>query len=185
MQIVALIGLAVVSQGAKLDAPTQAAWETFKGMAGEWSGQANDGRKIRQSVQVIAGGSSILERSWFDAHPGEMMVTMYHLDQGKLVLTHYCVAGNQPRLQASDISGDGKKVLFTFRDATNIKDRDQGHMDKAWYEFVDANTFKSKWTWYSKGKESWMEEFILHREKGDAKHLLIEDKGGPSCCGGS
>jgi len=30
----------------------------------------------------------------------ESMVTMYHLDKGRVMMTHYCSAQNQPRMQA-------------------------------------------------------------------------------------
>jgi hypothetical protein len=159
---------------------SKSAWQSLKTMAGEWEGVANDGRKIRHTAELIAGGSVLMERSWFDAHPGELMVTMYHLDRDKLMLTHYCVAKNQPRLEATEISADAKTILFTFRDGTNLKDRNAGHMDKASYTFVDKDHFKSKWTWYKDGKEQWMEEFTYQRSKGAAQALVTNGSG--SCC---
>jgi hypothetical protein len=187
MQIAVVIGMVLAAQAPQLDPGVKAAWETIKGLEGEWYGQASDGRKIHHSVQLFAGGASVLERSWFEAHPNEMMVTIYHLDQGRLMLTHYCVAGNQPRMRASEISPDGKKLLFTFFDGTNLRDRDQGHMDKASYEFIDKDTFKSNWTWYSKGKEQWMEAFTFKRgtpppSKDGAAPMVAQDK--KTCCGG-
>src|SRR5688572_28163557 len=111
-------------------AKAKLAWDHLKNMAGEWEGAATDGRKIRHRVQLIAADSVIMEESWFEGHKGQMMVTMYHMDCERLILTHYCVAKNQPRMAATEISEDGKKVLFTFVDGTNIPTRDKGHMDK-------------------------------------------------------
>ena len=115
---------------------------------------------------MIAAGSVVMVTSDFDAHPGERMVTLFRMDQARLILTHYCVAKNQPRLEATRYENDGKKVHFTFESATNLKSRNQGHMDSAIYDFVDDDTFRSKWTWYQDGKETWMESFTLRRQKG-------------------
>jgi hypothetical protein len=86
------------------------------------------------------------------------MVTMFHMDGDRLMLTHYCVAKNQPRMTARSISDDGNEITFEFLDGTNLPSRDKGHMDKAVYKFVGDGRFTTRWTWYQDGKESWMEE---------------------------
>lgn len=78
------------------------------------------------------------------------MVSMYSLHEGKLILTHYCVAKNQPRLAATKIEDKGAKLEFTFMDATDIPNRDAGHMDRATYEFIGKDRYKTRWTWYQK-----------------------------------
>ena len=35
------------------------------------------------------------------------MATLYHLDGDQLMLTHYCSAGNQPRMRAATVSTEG------------------------------------------------------------------------------
>lgn len=164
-----MIGLVIATMaitgagGPKEDA--QAGFEKFKAMVGDWEGANEQGVKIRHRYSLIGGGSVVMEESWFDAHKGDMMVTMYSLHEGKLILTHYCVAKNQPRLVATAFKDGGAKVEFTFMDATGIPNREQGHMDKAIYEFFGKDRYKTRWTWYSKGKEQWMEAFELKRMK--------------------
>ena len=85
-------------------------------------------------------------------------------DGDRFMLTHYCVAGSQPRLAATAFEEEGKVITFTFLDATNLKSRDQGHMDKAVFRFKDENSFTTQWTWYQNGKESWMEEIRMERQ---------------------
>ncbi len=158
-----LAGAWLAPGGARADAV--AGFERLKTMAGEWQGQASDGRKIRHSVRLIAAGSVLMEESWFEGHAGEMMVTMYHVDGERLLLTHYCVARNQPRMSATEISSDANRILFTFVDGTNLPSRNSGHMDKALFEFAGRDSFKSRWTWYKDGKEQWMEQFTFRRVK--------------------
>ncbi len=139
-----------------------AAYQRFVKLTGQWEGKSTKGWTDRGTFRVIAGGSVVMGTT-FDAHPGETMVTMYHMDGDRLMLTHYCAAKNQPRMVARSISEDGNEVTFEFLDGTNLPSRDKGHMDKAVYKFVDDDRFTTRWTWYQDGKESWMEEVEYRR----------------------
>jgi len=143
--------------------PAQDAFERFKKLEGQWIGRSTKDWEEVVSFKTIAQGSVVVENS-FDAHPNETMMTMFHLDGERLMLTHYCVARNQPRLEATSFENDGKTITFTFLDATNLPSRDKGHMDKAVFRFVDDNKFSTRWTWYQNGKESWLEEIVLERK---------------------
>jgi hypothetical protein len=145
-------------------AQAKAAFEQIKKLAGEWRGRSTKGWEEKITYKVIAGGSAVHESS-FDAHPNETMITLFHLDGERLLLTHYCVAKNQPRLQATAIEEGGRKITFTFLDATNLPSRNKGHMDKAVFRFLDDDHYTSQWTWYQDGKENWMEEIKHERIK--------------------
>lgn len=147
-------------------AAARAAYERFKALEGEWVGKSTKGWEERVSYTTIAAGSCVLETS-FDAHPNETMLTLVHLDGDRLMLTHYCVAKNQPRLIASRISDEGREILFTFLDATNLSSRDAGHMDSCRVVFESPDRVTTQWTWYQNGKETWMEEIALERVKGE------------------
>lgn len=144
-----------------------AAYERFKALEGSWEGTSSKGWTDRVTFKTIAAGSAVIETS-FDAHPGETMVTVFVLDGDRLLLTHYCVAGNQPRLMATAIADGGRTVTFTFLDATNLASHDRGHMDQATFQFVDDDHFTTRWTWYQDGKESWMEEIRMTRRRTQA-----------------
>jgi hypothetical protein len=101
----------------------------------------------------------------FAAHPNQPMATMFHTDGEHLMLTHYCIAKNQPRMRATEISDDGNTIVFTFLDGTNLPSRDKGHMDKAMFRFEGDDRFTTKWTWYQNGQEKWMEEIVCTRVK--------------------
>ena len=152
------------AKAAQTPTPARAAFERFKRLAGDWRGRSTKGWEETVSFKTIAGGSVVVETS-FDAHPNETMMTMFHMDGDRLMLTHYCVARNQPRLVATSFDADGKTVTFTFLDGANLPTRDRGHMDKAVFRFLDADRVVTRWTWYQDGKESWMEEITLERTK--------------------
>jgi hypothetical protein len=135
----------------------------FQALAGEWRGRSTKGWTGEATFEVIAAGSVVVETSRFQAHPDETMMTMYHLDGSKMLLTHYCVAKNQPRLQMTSIEEDGKRVTFRFRDGTNLATRNQGHMDSVKFQFNDPDHFTSQWSFYKDGREEWMEE--IHYER--------------------
>lgn len=139
------------------------AYARFLALEGDWEGKSTRGWIDRVKFQTIARGSAVMETSLFEAHPGETMVTIAHPDGDRLLLTHYCVAKNQPRLVLRGIDDDGKLLRFEFLDGTNLPSRDHGHMDQAEYRFVDHDHFTSRWTWYQDGKESWMETIEFRR----------------------
>ncbi|MGH7495117.1 MAG: hypothetical protein ACREOO_22325 [bacterium] len=144
-------------------AMAKSVFERFKKLEGKWKGRSTKGWEEVVNFKTIARGSVVVENS-FDAHPNETMMTMFYLDGDRLMLTHYCVAGSQPRLVATAFEDEAKAITFTFLDATNLKSRDQGHMDKAVFRFADENNFTTQWTWYQNGKESWMEEIRMARQ---------------------
>jgi hypothetical protein len=156
------LGGATVEAAAADTAIARAFYERFKALSGRWAGRSTRGWEERITFQVVAGGSAVMETS-FDAHPNETMVTLFSLDLGRLALTHYCVAGNQPHLQATRFSPERGEVTFTFRDGGNLVSRDRGHMDQAMFRFLDGGRMTSRWTWYQDGAERWMEEIEYRR----------------------
>jgi hypothetical protein len=144
--------------------PARLAFERFRQLEGTWKGESTKGWKEQLRFQAIAGGSAVVETS-FEAHPGETMLTVFVLDGDRLRLTHYCVAKNQPRLEATSFEDQGREVTFTFLDGGNLPSRERGHMDKAVFRFEDSDHVTSRWTWYQEGKERWLEEIRLTRQR--------------------
>ena len=155
---------AILFPGETASLPARAMFERFRALDGAWHGESTKGWKEDLSFRTIAGGSVVVESS-FDAHPGETMLTTFHMDGADLTLDHYCVAKNQPHLKATEFSEDGRSVTFTFAGGGNLADRNRGHMDKAFYRFEDADHVTSRWTWYQDGTEKWLEEIRLVRKR--------------------
>ena len=138
----------------------QKAFAAIKNMPGNWEGKASDGRPIHVDFKVTAGGSAVMSEI---VVPNEDMISVIHMDgPNRLLLTHYCAAGNQPRMQAS-ISSDGKIITFNYVDATNLASPDSGHMQRMVLTLLDDNHHREEWTFLDHGQEH-KEVFDLHRK---------------------
>lgn len=155
------------SVGQEPDAPLAAepALERLKALAGDWTLPDEDGDGAPDGTvryATTAGGSVVVETLF----PGEEyeMISMYHRDGERLVMTHYCMAGNQPRMR--QVSADApEQVKFEFMDGTNMKSRNEMHMDSLTITFIDADHVRSVWTSYADGKTLGTKEFNLTRVK--------------------
>jgi len=152
------------AQAALSGGQAKALFERIKASEGDFLGHSTKGWTETSHVQVIAGGSAVLVTS-FDAHPAEHMVTMIHLDGDRLLLTHYCMAKNQPRLVATAYDEANGDATFEFLDGTGMKSRDTGHMDKVVMHFADSDHWSERWTWYANGSEKWLEDIQFKRTK--------------------
>ena len=94
-----------------------AAYARLKTLVGEWEADTQMG-KVHVSYELIAGGTSLVEKESGEKMPA--MLTVYYLDGDRLLLTHYCMAGNQPRMQARAFNPETGEVAFEFLDATNL-----------------------------------------------------------------
>jgi hypothetical protein len=139
----------------------QKSFDQIKALAGSWEGKASNGHSLDVSFSETAGGSAMM--SEIHGHGPENMVSMFHMDgPNRMLITHYCSAGNQPRMAAT-ASPDGKTITFTFVDATNLSSPDAGHMQQLVIAMLDANHHTEDWTFNDHGKE--MKEFFdLHRK---------------------
>lgn len=136
---------------AKAQTDAQRAFATIKAMPGTWEGKTSDGHPVQVTFKVVSGGSAVM--SEIQGHGPENMISMFHLDgPDKLLITHYCGAGNQPRMLAS-VSPDGKTFTFNFLDATNLETPDAGHMQRMILTLLDDNHHTEDWIFLDHGKE--------------------------------
>ena len=104
-----LTGAAFAQSGA------QKSFDQLKALSGNWEGKDAQGKTLSVSFRSTAGDSALM--SEIHGTAPENMISMFHLDgPNRLLLTHYCSAGNQPRMVAS-ASPDGKTITFNFLDA--------------------------------------------------------------------
>jgi hypothetical protein len=136
----------------------RAAFERLKQLAGAWEATAGDGKGAATSFEIVGGGATVLEK-YRDPRmgPGNEMVTMYHLDGTRLLLTHYCVAKNQPRMQLAFYDPAAGELRFEFLDATNLASPGAGHMHSARYTLESADRFTTMWDFVKDGKVAYTE----------------------------
>jgi hypothetical protein len=143
-----------------LSAPNvKASFESLKTLAGQWDAKDPSGKQQTITWKVVSGGSVVME-----SMQEESMVSMFHLDNNRLMMTHYCAAQNQPRMQAQ-VSEDGKTFTFSFLDATNLSSPDSGHMRKLVLTIQDKDHFSEEWFFAQKGKEDDHGVFQLTRRQ--------------------
>ena len=152
--LIALTATAAMASG------TQKSFDTLKTLSGSWAGKGLQGQPVQVSYRVTAGGSALMSEIT-GAH--EDMVTMFHPDGDRLLMTHYCGAGNQPRMVGT-ASPDGKTITFNFLDATNLIAAQPGHMGRLVVTLVDANHHMEDWEFTGNDGKKLHEVFDLQRK---------------------
>ena len=162
--IVVLLSLSTVafaqSDAQKSDA--QKSFDQLKTLAGTWQGpvttdppqaEMGNGSVTQVSMRVTSRGNSLTHEMKEAGKPDDAMhydhpVTMLYMDGDRLLLTHYCDAGNRPRMVART-SPDGKTVEFDFLDVSGGEQ--YGHMHHALFTIIDANHHIEDWTYMMPG----------------------------------
>ncbi|CAN5478295.1 hypothetical protein BH11PLA2_BH11PLA2_17320 [soil metagenome] len=117
--------------------PVHDGFERMKKLVGTWVVADKDGKPtdtVQSVIKLTAGGSAIHE-TVFPGQPMEM-VSVYSVDKGDLLMTHYCVLGNQPRMKADPKSAKNQ-IHFAFDGGTNLDPAKDAHMHEVTLTFVD------------------------------------------------
>ena len=154
----------------------QKSFDALKTLAGRWQGPVKveppqpdmgDQTPIEVSLRVTSRGNALVHEMFDPAkaddptrydHP----LTTLYLDGDRLLLTHYCDAGNRPRMVART-SSDGKTVEFDFIDLSG--GNQYGHMYHAVFTIVDSNHHTEDWTYMLPGDKPVHAHFDLERAK--------------------
>lgn len=154
--------LATSLQAAPPNSKRAPEFERLKSLEGAWEGDGSDGTPAHFSYKVVSAGSVVMETIDHSDMP-EMMVTMYHLDGDNLMMTHYCSAGNQPRMRL--VSSTPAGLTFEMYDATNLPSKDDAHMRKLVISWTDKDHITADWTMSKGGKDTHHGVFKLERKK--------------------
>ena len=162
----ALVGSAALAASADPAAakPTSPALERLKTLAGEWVA-AEDNAMVKKGdlvmrYAVTAAGTAVVE-TVFPGSPHEM-VTVYHAEGDDLVLDHYCMAGNRPRMRAKGASGS--RFEFSYEGGPGIDAKRDRHMHSAWLEIVGADEIRNQWNEHEGGKSVFVVQSHLVRK---------------------
>ncbi len=154
----------------------QKSFDKMKALAGGWEGpvtvvpamaEMSMDKPVHVSLKVTSRGNAIVHEmqeagTLEDPTRYDHPVTMLYLDGERLMLTHYCDAGNRPRMVAKN-STDGKTVDFDFVDVSgNLQ---YGHMQHATFTVIDANHHVEDWTFLMPGDKVMHAHLDLTRAK--------------------
>jgi hypothetical protein len=138
------LGLALLAfgvQAAMAQSDAQKSFDKLKTLAGTWDGTFQDS-PVHVTLRVASMGNTLMHE--MKGSGPDDPITMITVDGDRLLLTHYCDAGNQPRMVGT-VSADGKTITFNFIDATNLLPSQVGHMQRAVFTFIDADHHTELW----------------------------------------
>ena len=161
---------------APIQSEAQKSFDKIKSLAGTWEGPVTTVPKMEEmgnntrtqvSLRVTSRGNALVHEMKAagqadDPTKYDHPVTMFYLDNDRLLLTHYCDAGNRPRM-AARTSADGKTVEFDFVDVAG--GTQYGHMDHAVFTIIDDNHHIEDWTYLMPGDKPMHAHFDLQRAK--------------------
>jgi hypothetical protein len=164
-----LLGSAAGNEPAKQEkkqTDAGAAFEQLKKLAGEWQettpkDEASKGQTVLV-YKVVGGGNAVVETCF----PGTKMemVSVFHQDGDELLVTHYCCAGNQPRLKA--VAGAAKgEIAFDFTGGSNLDPAKDLHMHSFRIRVVDADHMHQECDIFVDGKCREKHSFDVVRKK--------------------
>jgi hypothetical protein len=131
----------------EVDAGT--AFSRLKALVGDWDIESSRGKAHIEH---------------FTEPGGQEMLSAYHLDGSRLVLTHYCLAGNQPQMVAEKFDRASGELDFAFAGGANISPG-AGHMHDAVFHLASKDRFDAKWDFVEAGRVKFSEEIHYTRTK--------------------
>jgi phage tail protein X len=147
----------------------QKSFETLKTLAGSWEGQVTtvpqqadvEGKLMQGSLRVTSMGNALMREMTGAGRPDDP-ITMLSLGADRLLLTHYCDAGNRLRMMGK-MSPDRRTVEFDFIDVAGSTE--YGHVDHVVITVIDANHHTEAWTYIMPGDKAVHANTDLQRRK--------------------
>ena len=141
-------------------------FEKLKDLNGKWAGTGlmhGEQQDVAVDYHLTSGGSAVVE-TLFPGTPHEM-VSVYHDDHGKLTMTHYCMLGNQPKLDLT--KSTASEMDFNFGKGNTINPKSEMHMHALHIAFIDPDNIVENWSAYADGKQTDETIFKLQRLKSN------------------
>ncbi len=165
---IAIVGAAFLALALPGAAPADEAGSLMEKLAtleGDWVLLDENGEETGQvaaTFRMTAGGSVLVERMFPGDENGSEMLNVYHADGDRVLMTHYCAAGNQPRLEVRT-TDDANRLQLSFESITNLASPDADHMHQAEYVFYGKDRLTTRWQSMQGGKLGEAHEFKLKR----------------------
>ena len=129
-----------------------APWAHLKTLVGTW--QRTDASTAAQKAfriryRLISADTALVEE--FGDPAKQPTQTVFHPDGSRLLATHYCAQGNQPRLQLRIDAHD--TMVFEFLDATNLEHATDSHLVRLTLRWRDADHLVREEVYAANGRE--------------------------------
>lgn len=162
--IITVVAVALAGGAPPTSGKSLPAFEKLKTLVGTWQGKDEEGKPVTISYKIVSAGTTLMETLDM-AENKEAMITVYHPDGNKVMMTHYCSMGNQPRMRATALSKDGMKLNFKLVDVSNLASKTENYMHGLAFTFKDADHFSQEWTMLMEGKTEHPSMFEFTRAK--------------------
>lgn len=161
--LVLALSVPALSLAGRDDAAKQA-FAKMKTLVGKWKGTMGEGKDAMPATveYKLTGSGTALVETLGPGSPYEM-VSVYHMDNGSLVMTHYCGAGNQPFMKLKP-GKNANSLFFDFVRGSNMKPTDM-HMHSVTFTFDGADHVVADWLSYQGGKPGEKAKFDFRRVK--------------------
>ena len=110
------------------DARDTPEWAALTALVGEWviATPATDAqRAFRTQYRLVSNAAALVEI--YGDLDGRFTQTIFHPDGDRILATHYCAQGNQPRLR---LSPGADTLRFEFHDVTNLANPSASHLTR-------------------------------------------------------
>jgi len=149
--VLGVMAIALFAAPARPQTKPASGFDCLKTLVGTWEAAAPKGGTLTNTIRLVSNGTALEEI--FQSTEADQMVTLYTADGNRLAMTHYCAAGNQPRMETLAVTGDRKEFDFSFKGITNLMSPNSGHMQHLLIQIVDQDHFTEQWTWRENGKD--------------------------------
>jgi len=124
------------------------AFQALQTLVGDWEASNARGPVYSISFRLVSADSVLVQT--YTTRSGRETLTLFHLDGPRLLATHYCAQGNQPRLRLAAVSGS--RYTFEFADATNLAEK-ASHLRRLDLELLDHDQARETETYVSDDKD--------------------------------
>jgi len=160
---VALLAASTVADSA--DSRRAPSLDAIKALTGTWVAADEAGQptsQVMSEFRVTSGGHAVIETLF----PGteHEMISMYHMDGGDLVMTHYCTLGNRPHMKAEIDPTDGH-IVFRCVSGGAIQCDKEMHMHEGHLRILAADRMNNSWHAMQDGKPVHEAKFNVVRRK--------------------
>jgi hypothetical protein len=149
---------------AQAKSPAADGFARLKALQGDWvdvEGVFGEKGKVAVTYRVTGAGHTVIET--FPVGTPNEMVTVYHLEGDRIVLTHFCTSNTQPKMTSPGLAGNA--IAFEFAGGANVNPATTSHMHTARIEFISADEIKGTWENWTGGKSDHAATFRVVRKQ--------------------